>query len=196
MLNSKVLSEVLSKNSDNRLCKRWFLMTPKGTLLAYTHPASIRELRRRAAEVALLWREHQDPPRDGVGDGKDSKLAMPGLVRTLTEESHTGNLIIRKIQPQLLLVLEGGVPPRRPNFESRTTVEGPGDEAYPPTNAQIANTSLSSSVSSAAASTNSSVSHGVLAMQRKKLDALAAAIAQSFELAGFKMPDEGDAKAF
>jgi hypothetical protein len=197
MLNAKALSELLTKNSDARLCKRWFLMTPNGTLLAYTKPTDIKDLRRQAARTALLWQEQLDAQRAGT-EPETNKVQMPALLQTLTIEMETGNTIVRKVQPQLLLVLEGGVPPRRPTFEPRTTPEGPGDGPYPATNTTQHNApNLASSVSSAAESTKSVVSQSVLGLQRKKLDALAAAIAQNFEQTGFRMPDQGkSAKIF
>lgn len=199
MLNSKALSDLLSNNSDDRLCKRWFLMTPNGTLLAYTHPANIGDLRKQAAKAAILWQDNKANQQTDLvlNDVGTTKAALPSLLRTLTIESETGNTIIRKVHPQLLLVLDGGTPPRRRNFEPRTTPEGPGDAPYPPSkNLLQADQQLASSVSSAADSTKSSISHGVLGLQRRKLDALAAAIAQSLEQTGFKMPEEGNLKVF
>jgi hypothetical protein len=192
MLNAKALTEAFSKNSDQQICKRWFLMTPNGTLLAYSKPTNIRELRKQAAVAALSWQEHQEPAR---GDSME-KIAMPSLLRTLTIESETSNIIVRKIQPQLLLALEGGVPPRRRTFEPRVTPEGPGDAPYPSPDGKPINSALSSSVSSIAESTQSTASRSVLTLQRKKLDALASAIARNFEETGFKMPEEGNTKIF
>lgn len=198
MLNAKSLSEFLSKNSDERLCKRWFLMTPNGTLLAYSKPTNIRDLRRQAAMAALSWQEHQGPPHaDSLEPGGEvGKLPMPSLLRTLTIESESTNLIIRNIQPQLLLVLEGGVPPRKRTFEPRVTPEGPSDDPYPSQDGKSTESALTSSASSVAESTKSSASQGVLRLQRKKLEALAAAIAANLEQTGFKMPDEGNTKIF
>lgn len=198
MLNAKALTEAFSKNSDQQLCKRWFLMTPNGTLLAYSKPTNIRELRKQAAVAALSWQEHQEPARgDSMGPGGGpEKIAMPSLLRTLTIESESSNIIVRKIQPQLLLALEGGVPPRRRTFEPRVTPEGPGDAPYPSHDGKPINSALSSSVSSIAESTQSSASRSVLSLQRKKLDALASAIARNFEETGFKMPEEGNTKIF
>ncbi|KAK3711491.1 hypothetical protein LTR37_009670 [Vermiconidia calcicola] len=199
MLNAKALSELLSKNSDERLCKRWFLMTPNGTLLAYNQPTHIRDLRRQAAKAALVWQEHQGTqyPDSAAADGLDaSKISMPALLRTLTIEADDANLIIRKLQPQLLLVLEGGVPPRKQTFEPRVTPEGPGDATYPTQGGQSSGSAFGSSASSIAESAKSSVSQGVLGLQRRKLDALASAIAQNFEQTGFKMPEEGSTKIF
>lgn len=198
MLNTKALTDVFTKNSDQKLCKRWFLITPNGTLLAYTRPTNIRELRKLAATAALSWQDHQEPAKDDsvANDTGTTKIAMPSLLRTLTIESETSNTIIRKIQPQLLLVLEGGVPPRRRTFEPRVTPEGPGDAPYPSQNGKDKEGMISSSVSSIAESTQSTASHSVLLMQRKKFDALASAIAQNFEQTGFKMPEEGNTRTF
>lgn len=198
MLNAKALTDALTKNTDEKLCKRWFLMTPNGTLLAYSKPTNIRDLRKQAAVAGLSWQEHQEAAQGEsmAADGETAKVAMPSLLRTLTIESETSNTIVRKIQPQLLLVLEGGVPPRRRTFEPRVTPEGPGDAPYPPLDANPDKSTLSSSVSSIAESTQSTASRNVLHLQRKKLDALASAIARSFEETGFKMPDEGNTKIF
>ena len=197
MLNAKALTELLSKNRDDKLYKRWFLMTPNGTLLAYSKPTNIRDLRRQAAMAALSWQEHQGTtPADSTGMEGEAKISMPSLVRTLTVESESANTIIRKIQPQMLLVLEGGVPSRRRTFEPRVTPEGPGDPPYSLHDKENAGSALASSSSSIAESTQSNASHSVLAVQRRKLDALALAIAQSFEQTGFRMPEEGSTKIF
>ena len=200
MLNARALSELLTKNSDERLCKRWFIMTPNGTLIAYTQPADIRDLRRQAAIVTITWQEHQrgskpadQPETNEEGPGK---IAMPGLIRTLTMETDSANLIIRKLQPQLLLVLEGGVPPRKRAFEAQVTPEGPGDIPYPKQEDQNQDSARNSAASSLADSSKSAASCTVLGMQRRKLDALASAIAKEFERTGFKMPEEGENKFF
>src|ERR1700753_114045 len=120
MLNAKALTELLSNNSDERLCKRWFLVTPNGTLLAYTRTNNIVELRRLSTKAVLLWREHStSKPSNATALHHEDASAkvIPHLLRTLTVETESSNLIIRKVQPQLLLVLEGGVPPRRKTFE-------------------------------------------------------------------------------
>lgn len=173
-------------------------MTTNGTLLAYSKPANIRDLRTQAAKAGLSWQEHSEsaPEESTETDGELKKITMPSLLRTLTIESESSNVIVRKIQPQLLLVLEGGVPPRRRTFEPRVTPEGPGDVPYPSLDSSHGDTTLSSSVSSIAESTQSTAARNVLQLQRKKLDALASAIARSFEESGFKMPDDGNVKIF
>ncbi|KAK5163872.1 uncharacterized protein LTR77_010266 [Saxophila tyrrhenica] len=198
MLNTRALGEVFKKHSDDRLYKRWYLMTPNGTLLAYRQPADISDLRMNTAKAAIVWQEHQTPQRsESATEDDTTKASMPTLLRTLTVEAESGNTIIRKIQPQMLLVLEGGVPPRKRTFEPRVTPEGPGDAPYPTGAAQQADSTLNSSASSVAESTKSSVvPGGVLGLQRRKLDVLAAMIAQSFEQTAFRMPDEGSTKYF
>lgn len=198
MLNAKALSELLSQNSDNRLCKRWLIFTPKGTLLAYSETSSIRDLRRQAAKAALLWQEQLES-RHGMSaiDGKQQRASPPPGLTTLTIETESGNTIIRQIQPQLLLVLEGGVPPRKRTFEPRVTPEGPGDVPYPKmVGTQPQDSQPGSFVSSAAQSVKSNASRSILALQRRKLDALAAAIAEDFDKTDFRMPEEGNAKVF
>lgn len=199
MLNSKAFTELLSRNSDGRLCKRWFIITPNGTLLAYTKTADIRDLRRQAAIAAMSWQENsQDLTASPAEDEPRSpSVVVTGMLRTLTIENEHANLIIRKIQPRLLLVLEGGVPPRKKTFEQRTTAEGPGDAPYPSLGDSTAGSMPGSSASSIAESTTKpSVSRKTLTLQRRKLDALAAAIASDFEKTGFKMPAEDGATLF
>ena len=173
-------------------------MTPNGTLLAYSKPTNIRDLRRQAAMAALSWQEHQGSLHtDSLApDGEAGKPPMPSLLRTLTIESEAANLIIRNIQPQLLLVLEGGVPPRRRTFEPRVTPEGSENNPYQSQDGKLTGSAVASSASSVAESTNSSASQGVLALQRKKMEALASVVAANFEETGFKMPDEGSTKIF
>lgn len=202
MLNAKALSEILSQNTDDRLCKRWFIFTPRGTLLAYSKTSNIRDLRRQAAKSALLWQEQLETQHhegfSAVGQQGKAAPSQPRLT-TLTVEAESGNTIIRQIQPELLLVLEGGVPPRKRTFEPRVTAEGPGDLPYPgaagaPSQSSQPGSFVSSS--GAAESVKGNAPHGVLLLQRKKVDALAAAIADGFEKTGFKMPEEGNAKVF
>jgi hypothetical protein len=198
MLNSKALSDLLTANTDSRLCKRWYLFTPNGTLLAYSSTTDIKDLRRQAARAVLLWQEQLQSQRSSPESSYNSHHTAPttDTLRTLTIESEEGNTIIRFLQPKLLLVLEGGVPPRRRTFEPRVTAEGPEDAAYPTDGTQQPNSALASSVSSAAESTKSSAPNGVLGLQRRKLDALAAVIGDNFEQTGFRMPEEGNAKVF
>ncbi|GAB7363474.1 hypothetical protein MBLNU230_g3746t1 [Neophaeotheca triangularis] len=193
MLHVKSISEFLTKNTDPRLCKRWYIITPNGTLLANSLPTDARDLRRQTALVALAWQEHQPPERNqSLMDESEprSDTSKPAL-ETLTIESWSSNVIATLIQPQLLLVLEGGVPPRRKAFEQKTTPEFQGDSAYPNLEGDDlgSSTSLASKASSVAGT-------GVLRLHRKRLNALAASIAEQLERTGFSMPEESPAKLF
>ncbi|KAK5129745.1 hypothetical protein LTR08_002921 [Meristemomyces frigidus] len=187
MLNAKALTELLSKNSDPRLCKRWYLMTPNGTLLAYTQPTDMRELRRHVAMAAMSWQDHQRANPEALSGG--SLPAMKHQLHTLIIESEVSNVLVRRIQPGLLLVLEGGIPPRKPTFETRINAEGPDGELVH--DRYAADPAIGTSISSKAESTVSQTpGGGVLGLHRKKLDAMATAIASDFEQTGFKMPDQ------
>ena len=131
MLNVKGLTELLTQNRDDKLCKRWWLMTPNGTLLAYSQPANTRDLRNQAAMVALSWQEHEIAKVHEEHDEDDEDhdpAEFMDRVRALTIEGETGNVIATRLQPHMLLVLEGGVPPRRKDFEPKTTVESIDDD--------------------------------------------------------------------
>jgi hypothetical protein len=199
MLNVKGLTELLTQNRDDKLCKRWWLMTPNGTLLAYSQPANTRDLRNQAAMVALSWQEHEIAKVHEEHDEDDEDhdpAEFMDRVRALTIEGDTCNVIATRLQPHMLLVLEGGVPPRRQGFEPKTTVESIDDDQYPPDDPALANIPRNASISSRASSTMGNAAVGVLRLQRKKLEALANAIIDEFERTGFEMPEEGALKFF
>ena len=187
MLNAKGLTELLSKNSDQRLCKRWYLMTPNGTLLAYTQPTDMRELRRQVAMTALSWQDHQDLRTED--SSIDTPPAMEDRLHTLIIESEASNLLVRRIQPGLLLVLEGGVPPRKRTFETRVSAEGRDGERIHDQNA-MESALVNSTSSIAESSVSQTPTGGVVGLHRRRLDAMATAIASDFEQTGFKMPDQ------
>lgn len=199
MLNVKGLTELLTQNKDDKLCKRWWLMTPNGTLLAYSHPANTRDLRNQAAMVALSWQEHELAKIHEAGDEDDEDIDPADFVdhiRALTIEGESSNTIVTRVQAHLLLVLEGGVPPRRQGFEPKTTAEGSDDDQYPPEDHDITNIPKDATISSRASSTISSAAVSVLRIQRKKLEALANALIDEFERTGFEIPEEGALKFF
>ncbi|WPG98518.1 Hypothetical protein R9X50_00130900 [Acrodontium crateriforme] len=200
MLNSRALSELLSRNSDARLCKRWLLMTPNGTLLAYSQPADPKDLRKQAAMAAISWQQQHTALHEHsfVADDNTNASSKIRELCTLTIESDTSNTIVRQVQPHLLLVLHGGVPPRKRTFEPRITAEGPGGEYYSLNEIKTPASGLQTSAStvSFAASTKSTAAASILEMQRKKLDAMASAITAEFHRTGFQMPDESSNKFF
>jgi hypothetical protein len=193
------------------------VMSPNGTLMAYSTPVDIKDLRDQAALISMAWKEHeasfhakQAKHRD-LSDSEESSSEL----ETLTIEFQHNNIIIRAIQPKLLLVLVGGVPPsRRTVF--KVTAEAHGDPRYPPikgpesasapTNVPQSDSSAELSVptnedrilpkkKTASIASNMSqkekdVKVGVLHIQRKKLDALTEFIRADFDSKGFVMPDD------
>lgn len=216
MLNAPKLSELLAKNVDPKLYPRLFVMSPNGTLMAYStyaDPVDIKEVRDQAALVSLVWKEHAPPatsPQSQAPD--DSGYADPPQrqLETLTIEAEHNNIIVRAIQPTLLLVLVGAIPPKRKR-DFKITAEAEGDPRYPPAETPDLNGkgsghgsaellppsegSLSGRLKTASlASTMSQkerdIKLGVLHIQRKKVDALTKYIRAEFEAKGFVMPDE------
>ncbi|KAK5108438.1 hypothetical protein LTR62_008325 [Meristemomyces frigidus] len=193
MLNTRALNDLLSSNSDERLCKCWYLMSPNGTILASTQPSDTKHQRKQAAVAALYWQEHLDGGEiDHVSIQQQGGLGRD--LHTLSVESATSNLIICRLQHELLLVLEGGVPPRKRTFAPRVTAQDPSGELLLP--ASTAESSLSGSLSSFADTNRIASSSSVLALHRKKLDAMAAAILADLERTGFKMPRDGEEGLF
>ncbi|QIX01924.1 hypothetical protein AMS68_007441 [Peltaster fructicola] len=195
MINTKALTELFAQNIDEKLCKQWWLMTPNGTLLAQSGAGDAKLLRRQVAIVTLAWQEH-DASNAVDEEGRVTFGKLQDRLRALTIEAETNNIIATRVQPQLLLVLEGGVPPRRSNFEPKTTSEGPDDEQYPVDDADSVPGSRDGGPSSRASSVVSVASNMILRLQRRKLEAMANAIADDFEQTGFQMPIDGTTKIF
>ncbi|KAF2801076.1 hypothetical protein K505DRAFT_331170 [Melanomma pulvis-pyrius CBS 109.77] len=218
MLNALKLSELLAKNVDPQLYPRMFVMSPNGTLMAYSTPVDIKDLRDQAALISMAWKEHE-----ATFQAKHSKPSnqsefeeSSSILETLTIEFQHNNIIIRAIQPKLLLVLVGGVPPSRRTI-FKVTTEAYGDPRYPPIDPlesdsappdqlpqgdSSAESSLpagedhnegkkkAASIMSHMSQREKDIKVGVLHIQRKKLDALTAFIREDFDSKGFVMPDD------
>lgn len=205
MLNVKAVTDLLSYNRDGRLCKSWYLMTPNGTLLAYSRPVHINDLRRQAALAALSWQEHDrtsaasaDPfPRDFDEELREDAADRSPLA-TLILESGTANVLLQRLQPSLLLVLEGGVPPGiRSEDWSRITAETlDGQQKVTESSANVTTPATDAADQDPSSNDPSSVANDVLQVQRKKLDALAAVMIKDFEQSGFRMPDDAGVTIF
>jgi hypothetical protein len=187
-------------------------MSPNGTLMAYSTPVDIKELRDQAALVSMAWKE-QEAGRALQTSQHDAAEASQQPLETLTIETQFNNIIVRAIQRSLLLVLVGGVPPTRKKV-FRITPEARGDARYPvsivaddaptsqPGESSTAAEGSPSGDGSAMASRRApsilsnmsqrekDVKIGVLHIQRKKLDALTDFIRKDFETKGFVMPDD------
>lgn len=174
-------------------------MTPNGSLMAYTLPANMRELRDQVALVSISWKEQLerkdserfDPQYSQGGPNEPPKrVVRPDALETLTVEFDNRNLIVKYLQPKLLLVLEGGVPPGRKR-PLKVTAEAPGDPRYPADESSNSSESmLGTSVGSKASTTISAASSqrlGVLQIQRRKTEIMAETIRR--ELSGFEVFD-------
>jgi hypothetical protein len=189
-------------------------MSPNGTLLAYSKPVQTKELRDQAALISMAWKENCNgrqklTPRAG----SDLDPTLKTALRTLTIETEDCNIIVRLLQPELLLVLIGKISPttRQP---FKISAEGNGDSRYPDMDVPLSRPSSRSkllqgdaaaddfegtAVKSKAPSLLSNMSQrdkdirtGPLHIQRKRLDALAAYILKDFEDTGFVMPADAD----
>ena len=195
------------------------LMSPNGTLLAYSKPVDIKELRDQAALISIAWKDNCDgrqklPARS---DSAQDPTLKPALT-TLTIETEDCNIIIRLLQPELLLVLVGKLPPRKKQA-FKITPEGSGDPRYPDTETPLSRPSSTSKLHQGDTATEapgspteeegtargkppSLVSNmsqrekdirvGTLHVQRKRLEALVDYILKDFEDTGFVMPADSD----
>ena len=112
-------------------------MSPNGTLLAYSTPANIKELRDQATLISMAWKDHLNiaggskgkQPSHSADPSSGSSAAQISL-KTLTIEFDHANLIVRAVQSSLLLVLVGDVPSGKSGV-FKMTAERDGDERYP-----------------------------------------------------------------
>lgn len=200
MGHPKAMSQILTN-----VCS---LMSPNGNLLAYSTPVNIKELRDQAALISTAWKEHcvgrqtqstPDPRRDLDRDNDAaSHDGLKPALETLTIEAENCNILIRALQPELLFVLIGELPPNK-SQRFRITAEGSGESRHPafgnsdtsgtPPNAHLATGKLKApSITSTMSQREKDISLGVLHVQRKRLDALTEYIQRDFKDSGFIMP--------
>lgn len=182
-------------------------MSPNGNLLAYSTPVNIKELRDQAALISTAWKEQcvgrqvqstPDPKKDSTRE--DAEAARPGglkpALETLTIEAENCNILVRSLQPELLFVLIGELPPNKVQ-RFRITAEGLGEDRYPVLGSSDMQTSApqsatgklrAPSISSSMSQREKDVRLGVLHVQRKRLDALTDYIQKDFADSGFVMP--------
>lgn len=188
-------------------------MSPSGTLLAYSTPANIKELRDQATLISMAWRDKkislEAKAREAShSTGGKENTAVPKTLETLTIEFDHANLIVRAIQANLLLVLVGDVPAGRSDVFN-ITPEETKDPRYPPADTVIPiveakeddqeggddSTSDSQNGSSPSSKDDEDMEKeekesrlGLLHVQREKLDALSDFISRDFDSKGFVMP--------
>lgn len=192
------------------------LMSPNGTLLAYSKPVDIKELRDQATLISIAWKDNcagrrkQSSRSDSAQDS-----SLKSALRTLTIETEDCNIIIRFLQSELLLVLVGTIPPsKRQRF--KISPEGHGDSRYPEVEVRPGSSSRllqadgagdnsalytgsgsmakgkATSLMSNMSQRDRDISIGTLHVQRKRLDALTDYILKDFENTGFVMPADSD----
>lgn len=185
-------------------------MSPNGNLLAYSTPVNIKELRDQAALISAAWKEQcigrqmqsvPDPRKDSAREAAEAarQNGLKPALETLTIEAENCNIIVRSLQPELLFVLIGELPPNK-SQQFKITAEGHGDPRYPalegsdtrpitPTAAQNTNSRLKPpSIRSTMSQRETDIKLGVLHVQRKRLDALTDYIQRDFSESGFVMP--------
>lgn len=178
MLNAKALSQLLTENVHPILYPKWFIITPAGTLIAYSTPAATPELRHQAALVSSTWRDHDTRLRAAPSQQDSAAKPPPSpapVLQALTIETPTVTIIARAIQARLLLVLVAplSVPEglhqakQRPEFDVHA--EGPEDERYPKDGEM-----------------------SVLGKQREKVDNGVVMIREELGRRGFDMPEGVD----
>lgn len=186
------------------------LMSPNGNLLAYSTPVNIKELRDQAALISAAWKEHcvgrqtqsaPDPRKDSAREDAEAALnnGLKPALETLIIEAESCNILVRSLQPELLFVLVGELPPNK-SQQFKITAEGHGEPRYPalegsgmrpntPTTAQSAGGRLKApSIRSTMSQREADIKLGVLHVQRKRLDALTDYIQRDFKNSGFVMP--------
>ncbi|KAF2837469.1 hypothetical protein M501DRAFT_937626 [Patellaria atrata CBS 101060] len=211
MLNSKKLTELLTENEHPQFYPRMFIMSPNGTLIAYRKQADVKMLRDQAALISLAWKEEDMKLKMEHSEATtEQEPTNEPVLQTLTIESENNNILVRAIQPNLLLVVIGGVPPSRkvgfkitpetvggqryPSPALPDNVSTPSPERVPPQGGSPRGGYSASTSSPKAASVMSDrekdMKLGLLHIQRKKLDAISDYIKNEFDKAHFVMPEE------
>jgi hypothetical protein len=120
------------------------VMSPHATLLSYSSPENIKDLRDQAALISMLWREQESeikasqatsswPQPQSEFTTVDESVVPDGALETLTIEFDHVNIIARAVQPRLLLVLVGGAAPNTNSTQFKITSEKRGESRYPAT---------------------------------------------------------------
>lgn len=193
-------------------------MSPNATLLAYSGKPDIQRIRDQATLLSQIWKEQKDrvKERDRAATVTDQysssasttvSTVAEGALETLTIENANSNIIVRAVQPRLLLVLIGGSPPRRKSDFFKITAEAKGDPRYPEAqNDDTGNDEVLGEVAADAyeeaiidvahqGTEHSELSEKektrILDIQRNKMDAATEFIQGDLTSRSFVMPDEG-----
>lgn len=159
-------------------------MTPNGSLLAYSTPADIRSLRDQAAMVSMTFREQPTFTYPFVTTNSDSQPPSPTrqdseVKSTMIIQTESCNVIVQYLQPRMLLVLEGGLPPHHKGISGVfvDSTDSPSPETDTPADSK-------------AVSKQQKTGRMTLAAHRSKIDLVAKAIRDELDKQGFKMPND------
>ncbi|CAN9151553.1 unnamed protein product [Alternaria alternata] len=217
MINIAKVSDWLTNNTNKYVWPQLFLMSPNGTLLAYSKPVQTKELRDQAALISMTWKDHcQGRQKPSVRNGTTQDHSLKPSLKTLTIETPDCNIIVRLLQPELLLVLIGRIAPSRKQA-FKISAEGQGDPRYPESDVPDSRPGSSSQLLPGDAATGNygaedrltaknkapsllsnmsqrdkDIRGGALHVQRKQLDALAEYALKDFAATGFVMPADAD----
>ncbi|KAI9716753.1 MAG: hypothetical protein M1828_007560 [Chrysothrix sp. TS-e1954] len=103
MINTKNLSELLTRNVHSEMYPRLFAMTPNGTVVAYSKPANIKQVRDQAAVVMMTLKDQLASNTDET----DQPDLLSGNFQALTIELDSHSIIARPLRTNLLLILVG-----------------------------------------------------------------------------------------
>lgn len=153
--------------------------------MAYSQPTDVRQTRDRAAVTTMLWREQAAKQLSETDASSVSSDFDRHALKALTVEYQTHNIIVRRIQVGLLLVVVG--PSARNSMESfKVTAETLGEATYP------AMALVEELTSEKVAEEESEAKHGegftALHLQRMKVEKLVEYITAHF--GGYVMPDD------
>lgn len=193
-------------------------MSPNATLLAYSGKPDIQRTRDQAALLSQIWRDEKKKRKEqdrvtGTAEAysssasTDASTVPEGSLETLTIENPSSNIIIRALQPRLLLVLIGGPPPQRRLDFFKVTAEARGDHRYPedvatseegheePPEELLEHVHEEAVIDTTVPTEYRDMSDKeklrMLSIQRKKIDAAAEYIKGDLARRNFVMPDEG-----
>jgi hypothetical protein len=114
------------------------LITTNSELLSYSTPQNIKKFRSEAALLVKAWKEHdqelaQQHGREIPSHENPGAELKEGEIKALTIEMTSGNIIMRAIQPCLLLALVGYInrPHEEGDMKNRFHAEAQAQPRYP-----------------------------------------------------------------
>lgn len=154
--------------------------------MAYSQPTDVKQTRDQAAITTMLWREQSAKLADEDMTSSDSSIDPSSLLKALTVEFETYNIIVRRIQSGLLLVLVGPAS-SKPRSSFKMNAEKMEDPIYPNLT-QLHGVESEDLVKATDGETKQGDNFTILHLQRMKADKLVEYI--EAELGDYLMPDD------